>query len=274
LRHLPMLALILLVCATPAWGSASASPWSKGATSPFERSVTEIARSLVGTTASVECADRDGWQALAASNGFDPVTTWAMTPLYRDPGYGLVRPEGRTSLSPRTCRLAYAFSTSPTEAGARICRHGTATRWATVSAGRHDVRRVRRPVRAPVLGECDDWGSKLVAVHVIGHESMHLAGAVGEAAADCLAVQIDAFVAERLGATTAFARALSREYWRIYYPTQDPRYRSAECRDGGALDLFPNRTGWPTPGAYPKDLAHVVRSLAEATGAATSLDGT
>ena len=109
-------------------------------------------------------------------------------------------------------------------------------------------------VRTPVFGECDRWGRTLVAVHVIAHESMHLAGFVDEAEADCLGVQLDALVAVRLGASAAFARQLATDYWTQYYPEQAPRYRSPGCRDGGSLDLFPGRPGWPTPASYPADV--------------------
>ena len=91
---------------------------------------------------------------------------------------------------------------------------------------------------------------------------MHLAGVMGEAEADCLATQIDAFVAMALGADSRFARSLAREYWAYYYPRQDRRYRSRECRDGGALDLFPDRRGWPSPAAYPSNLASRIDTLA------------
>ena len=121
----------------------------------------------------------------------------------------------------------------------RICRHGA-------SSG------------SPVLGECDGWGATLVALHVLGHESIHLAGVVDEAAADCLAMQVDALVAMQLGATRAFARTLARDYWEQYYPAQEPGYRSPQCRDGGMLDLFRADSGWPTPRRYPP---RIVESL-------------
>lgn len=121
------------------------------------------------------------------------------------------------------------------------------------------------PVRVPVLGECDDWGSKLLAVHVLGHESVHLAGVVDEAEADCLGAQVDAFVAATLGADARLARSLAREYWAYYYPSQDRRYRSPECHDGGLLDLFPGRKGWPTPAVYPSNLAAIIGAFAAAS---------
>ena len=122
---------------------------------------------------------------------------------------------GLLDIAPGTCRLLAAFTAAPVERGSRICRHGASG-------------------RSPVLGECDSWGATLVAVHVLGHESIHLAGVVDEAAADCLAVQVDALVAMRLGANRAFARTLAGDYWEQYYPEQEPGYRSPQCRDQAA----------------------------------------
>jgi hypothetical protein len=87
---------------------------------------------------------------------------------------------------------------------------------------------------------------------VLSHESIHLAGFYDEALADCLAIQIHARVASALGAGEAFARSTAREYLTDF---EVPRTgMSAECRDGGDLDLFPDSAGWPTPSRYPADL--------------------
>jgi hypothetical protein len=267
-----MLALIALLAAGPARGAAAPQPWSGGAQrmTPFERTLTTIAGSLAGGGASIECVTPAAWYGLAARDAFDPETTWGTTPL--EEAAGAVRPLGRSNLAPRTCAAAAAFSRRPTEMGSRICRHGTTWRWTAASA-RPGTSPARNRVRVALLGECDGWASKLVAVHVIAHETMHLADVVDEASADCVAVQLDAFVAMQLGAGATFARSLAQEYWRLYYPAQDPRYRSAECRDGGALDLFRDRTGWPTPTRYPSDLRLALGSFSASveSGATTSL---
>ena len=242
--------LVTLCLATPALGAAGDSlPWDGDAArvTPLEARSSRIARSLTGRDVSIECVGPAAWRSLAAEYGFERELTWALTPLRSGAGTGSTIPTARSTLSPRACRLEDAFVRSPTELGARLCRHGG------------------------VLGECDDWAAKLLAVHVLGHESMHLAGIVDEARAECLAVQLDAFIAARLGATTEFARSLAREYWRYYYPSQDHRYRSADCRDGGPLDLFPSRHGWPTPGTYPSWPARSIHPFAVA-GQAVSPD--
>jgi hypothetical protein len=83
----------------------------------------------------------------------------------------------------------------------------------------------RRPSRAQV-----------VAVHVLTHESMHLAGVTDEALTECAAVQRDARTARLLGAPADAARALAVQYWLAVYPTMPDGYRSSECRRGGSLD--------------------------------------
>lgn len=248
------MSLVVLAVAGQAYGSDAVLPWSGGPTrvTTFEADASRIASLIARTDVSIECLDPPRWRALGAQEGFDPTLTWAMTPM-RWSAAERATPEGVSRLSPRTCRLAAAFRRTPTELGSRLCRHGTT------------------PQR-PILGECDDWAAKLLAVHVLGHESVHLAGVADEATADCLAMQLDAYVAERLGARRAFARALAREYWTYYYPSQKPSYRSRSCRDGRGLDLFPDLPGWPTPVEYPPDPVHRVSSFTHAGAAIASLD--
>lgn len=79
-------------------------------------------------------------------------------------------------------------------------------------------------------------GDQVIAVHVITHEAMHMAGEVDEARAECLAVQRDTQLARALGDTPEQARALARRYWRTVYPRMPDAYRSGECGPGRALD--------------------------------------
>jgi hypothetical protein len=78
--------------------------------------------------------------------------------------------------------------------------------------------------------------AELVAVHVLTHESMHMAGELTEARAECAAVQRDARMARALGAGPEQALALARWYWQLVYPDLPDDYRSSDCRPGGALD--------------------------------------
>jgi hypothetical protein len=70
---------------------------------------------------------------------------------------------------------------------------------------------------------------QVVAVHVLTHEAMHMAGLTAESAAECAAVHKDARTAELLGATPEEARALADRYWRTVYPRLTDEYRSAAC---------------------------------------------
>jgi hypothetical protein len=83
------------------------------------------------------------------------------------------------------------------------------------------------------------------ALHVLAHESSHLAGVRDEAAADCYGLQRTAFVAESLGADPAEAQRLARLALAERAITAPADYRSSECHDGGGLDLDHASTVWP-----------------------------
>jgi hypothetical protein len=253
-RRVALLSAIALAAVGTAHGAATVHPWAGGSArvTSFEADGTRIATLVARSDVSVECLGPARWRMLGAHHGFDPALTWAMTPMRWDGDIGGAAPEGISRLSPRTCGLADDFRRAPTETGSYLCRHGTAE-------------------GKPLVGECDDWGEKLLAVHVLSHESVHLAGVVDEATADCLGMQLDAYVAQRLGASRDFARSLARQYWAYYYPSQEPAYRSAGCRDGRALDLFPELDGWPTPTAYPPDVQRRVASFARRAPTVASL---
>ena len=77
---------------------------------------------------------------------------------------------------------------------------------------------------------------EIVAVHVLTHEAMHMAGETAEAVAECQAVQRDARTAELLGATPEQARRLAVAYYRTVFPRMPDEYRSDDCVPGGGLD--------------------------------------
>ena len=83
------------------------------------------------------------------------------------------------------------------------------------------------------------------ALHVLAHESFHLAGVRGEAEADCFGVQRVAFAAGRLGADPGEAERLAAIARRDRAISAPPDYRSAACFDGGPLDLDPASNAWP-----------------------------
>jgi hypothetical protein len=95
-------------------------------------------------------------------------------------------------------------------------------------------------------GGCGAAGDDLAtAVDVLTHESVHLSGVMDEAVTECRSLQLMARTAERLGATPSQAHALAAHQLDANYGRLPDRYQSAECRDGGALDLRPGDPVWP-----------------------------
>ena len=82
------------------------------------------------------------------------------------------------------------------------------------------------------------------AVVTLSHEPQHSKGIADEFVAECNAIQLANGTAIKLGATPAYAAALVRTYWR-HYAEELPAYRSAECRQGGKLDLRRAESIWP-----------------------------
>ena len=83
------------------------------------------------------------------------------------------------------------------------------------------------------------------AVLVLAHESAHVRGLDREAEAECWGMQNVVRTATELGLPAAYGRRLADVYWTEIYPHQRPGYRTTACRDGGSLDLHPNRSVWP-----------------------------
>jgi len=94
-------------------------------------------------------------------------------------------------------------------------------------------------------GQANPTVGQIIAVHIVGHEAQHIKGVRDEAVAECTAVQLNYLVAEKLGATPEQARELQRRYFVEDYPRQSSDYISSDCREGGALDIFPDRTEFP-----------------------------
>jgi hypothetical protein len=76
---------------------------------------------------------------------------------------------------------------------------------------------------------------------------MHMSSRLDEAVAECAAVQRDAQTARLLGARPADAAALAAAYWENIYPLMPDRYRSGECRQGGAMDERLADAPWLAP---------------------------
>jgi hypothetical protein len=85
---------------------------------------------------------------------------------------------------------------------------------------------------------------QVIAVHVLTHESMHMAGTLNEAETECYAVQRDVWTATALGADRTQARQLARRYWQEVYPRMPDDYRSAACTPGGQFDQHLPEPPW------------------------------
>jgi hypothetical protein len=145
-------------------------------------------------------------------------------------------------------RLAAAASVL---AGAGVQVHCQGLGGAFVDAGAElgyvrfgpDGRALASYVRSDEQHPSDD---EIVAVHVLAHESMHMAGITSESAAECAAMQRDAQLAELLGAPPTAARALAAAYWTDVYPRMPDDYRSGDCHRGGPMDEGRNDGPWPS----------------------------
>jgi hypothetical protein len=83
------------------------------------------------------------------------------------------------------------------------------------------------------------------AVGILAHELEHVRGEMDEPTAECQGMQRLANVARKLGFSAADSRRLARVYWRKLYPNPERGYTTAECRDGGELDLRRRSSVWP-----------------------------
>ena len=103
--------------------------------------------------------------------------------------------------------------------------------------------------RTCVETDCARVGSIVMALAVVAHESYHLLGYTNEAQVECYGMQSIWFVANKLGASVDESQVLARLYATRMYPqrrTQTPTYWSAQCHDGGKLDLRPSLARWPS----------------------------
>jgi hypothetical protein len=89
---------------------------------------------------------------------------------------------------------------------------------------------------------------QILGVEVLTHESEHLHGPDGienEATTDCYAAQRMPTTARLLGESATTARRMATVYFRSERWDLPARYRSPQCRQGGALDLTPANGAFP-----------------------------
>ncbi|PKQ26544.1 MAG: hypothetical protein CVT64_05630 [Actinobacteria bacterium HGW-Actinobacteria-4] len=94
-------------------------------------------------------------------------------------------------------------------------------------------------------GQANPTLDQVAAVVLVAHESQHMLNIRSESVAECNAVQDAHKVAMHLGATMEQALALQARYFVEIYPHQRSEYVSRECREGGSLDIYPDRTEFP-----------------------------
>jgi hypothetical protein len=101
---------------------------------------------------------------------------------------------------------------------------------------------------------CDDWSRDVaLAIHVLSHESWHLAGVTDEAITECYAVQTDSWVAQTFGASAAVGDALALFHLKRGPTASLPQYRiSTDCSPRSPLDLEPATPAWPSARAVPE----------------------
>ena len=83
------------------------------------------------------------------------------------------------------------------------------------------------------------------AINTLTHESMHMHGWADEATAQCYAIQEDAWTTRQLGGTPEEGRAVAA-FILAMQPGMPTEYQSGACQAGGALDLHPETSEFPT----------------------------
>jgi hypothetical protein len=85
-------------------------------------------------------------------------------------------------------------------------------------------------------------------VAVLAHEAWHLNGVRDEATTECYALQSGVDLGERLGMARSTARRLMQQQLveNRGRSVSSAEYRvTSDCRDGGRLDLHPDRAEFP-----------------------------
>jgi hypothetical protein len=85
-----------------------------------------------------------------------------------------------------------------------------------------------------------------LSVDALSHEPLHSRGIANEAVTECFAMQRIERTARLLHVEQGFAQRLGDVAWKRGYRLGTRQYRSPECRDGGALDLRPGTSRWPS----------------------------
>jgi hypothetical protein len=182
------------------------APLLARASTPNERLAEAVAQRLTRRPAVVRCA-----------SGHLKPGELGVTPFVNN------QPRGYFLMAPETCALLASFRSNPGAFDPGACK---------------DTACLRRA------------GAAAMALETITHEAYHLLGYQNEATAECYGLQSLWYSAVRLGASPQLGETLASLYANEMYPSrrtsEHPEYWSAECRDGGKLDLRPSSHAWPS----------------------------
>ena len=224
--------------------------------SPVRANATTVARVVAGQAVSIECEREASWLALGSRLDFDPALSWAVTPFHWSSERAGPAPDGTAHFSPQACRFGASFWLDPSDGPARTCR-------AALERLRNSGELVDHEQAA-----CDVWASRLTAVHVLSHESVHLVGFYDEAQADCLALQMDAWVAMALGAEASW-----RARWRGSTGSTSTSLGSASIRAPSATTVGAWISSRHAPGGRRRVLPRRSRAPLAALRTALRADG-
>jgi hypothetical protein len=225
--------------------AALAQPWDGGATvdSPTEVALAQAIQPIAGRPVHVRCESPTDWQTLTAQIGGTGVVGYV---LFSDG-----TPMDFMELGADTCTTLDSLLNSPPP---EQCQTGTQTQ-TRYTIARVKVKKrwlnVRRPqsTQVPVYGACAPDSRVVYAVWTLAHEAVHLSGQRDEPTADCWGMQWIEPTAEALHVGPQAAHAMATFAWQWYqssWQSGKPDYYSPECRDGGALDLHPDSSAWPS----------------------------
>jgi hypothetical protein len=253
----------------------AALPWAApNHDSPLEQLVNPAATQAIGQSAALHCTGDYEWGQLLAQKHL-PSTLWGYVETYGG------SPLGFAEISPQACSALQAFaqaSSKPTKCAPPtiVFVDHAVTTYRTVVVrstknGRRTTKKVRRAIHAvetvaqQTLGPpvpCfttnggtamsmpqsywKDYYNYAAALATIAHEPFHLTGDNDESRVNCHGMQRVSMMAQALGDTPDDAEQIARYVELYVIPNQSSQYwLSADCRDGGALDLNPSSSLWP-----------------------------
>ena len=96
-------------------------------------------------------------------------------------------------------------------------------------------------------GEGEQMWRKAEAVAVLSHEAEHIRNGLraSEAVTECQGMQRMRRLAQLMGTGKDYADLLAERYWGDLYRFNLKNYKTADCHDGGTLDLRPGTDVWP-----------------------------